>query len=379
MIELCKYFGECGGCSLQNIPYETQLNNKKELITKLLNITNTKDINIFSSSSLEYRNRMDFVFNDIGIGFRQKNKWHKFVDIEKCNISNKKLNDLLAEVRTHFAKEDNFNFKSKTGTYKYALIRTPGKDSLISFVVNKNSQNLQQAIQKIKDFAKITSANNILITYVPLQSDISFSSDYEIIKGSDTLTEEILGYQFKFSAQGFFQNNSKIANMIQDYVQKLLINYITQDEYKSKNYSLLDLYGGVGTFGIINSKLFSRTYIVEIDPNCIASAKENILLNNCKNVNVINIDAKNISAIEALLTLGPLFVITDPPRAGMSDETLFYINRVLPKVIMYVSCNPVSLAKDLLKLSEYTIKSVAVFDIFPQTEHIETIVELIKK
>jgi len=362
MAPKCKYFGKCGGCTSQHIDYATQLENKKRLVQQGLGVD---DIEVFSGASYEYRNRMDMIFNSKGIGFREKGRWYKIVDIDKCAISNNKLNKLIKEVREFFHNPDYFDIKKKTGTLKYAVIRTPSKSSSISFVLNSESRNISNAIELIKRFSEQTSADNIIITYASPASDLSVTDDYFVVKGKNYLQEEFCSMMFKYPVQGFFQNNSAMAQKMHMYVRKLLKRHNTKDK------KLLDLYGGVGCFGIINSKLFKEVWIVEGNEESIEFANINVKDNKAENVFTQVLDAKQIKR----LNIKPDFVITDPPRSGMSPKTIQYLKELNPEVIIYVSCNLNQLAKDIKKLN-YQIKNAAVFDFFPQTPHVETITEL---
>ena len=361
-MEGCYYFGKCGGCSAQHIPYKQQLDNKKKVLES---ITNTK-VEVFSSCPYSYRNRMDLIFHQKGLGFREKGKWWKVIDLKNCAISNERLNLLMQEVLEHFQDPDYFDLRKQTGAFRYAVIRTPSKSSSISFVLNADSSKIGAAITKITEFSKITTAENILVTYVPHKTDMSTSSDYFVVKGSDKLKETFLEKDFEFHAQGFFQNNTSMAEEMQKYVNKILKQYDTKKSY------LLDLYGGVGTFGIINSELFSKVTIIEFSKEAIDSAKRNIENNNIKNTEALVLDAKQIKKLQ----IEPDFIITDPPRAGMHQRTIEYINAIKPKLIIYISCNPQQLKKELPKFKNYSINSAATFDLFPQTPHSEAIVEL---
>ncbi|MEM4259958.1 MAG: 23S rRNA (uracil(1939)-C(5))-methyltransferase RlmD [Candidatus Woesearchaeota archaeon] len=363
---LCCYFRKCGGCSAQHINYSTQLENKKKL---LINRIKYEDVKIFFDNNYNYRNRMDFIFHRNGLGLREKGKWYSIIDIEKCVISNEKLNLLLREIREFFNDCDYFDIRKKTGTFKYAVLRTPGDNSSISFVLNENSTRLNEAIKKIKEFAKISCANNIIVTYVPANSDISISNNYFVVKGTEKLKETLLDSEFYYSIQGFFQNNTVMTNKMHEYIHKILEKY-KEDTLKS---SLLDLYGGVGTFGIINAGLFKSVIIVENDKNCIDSVEENIKNNNVKNIKAIILDAKQLGRLKLKQ---PLFVITDPPRSGMDEKTIIELKKLKPKVIIYISCNVDRLGKDIPKFKDYKIKSAAMFDLFPQTPHIEAVVEM---
>ena len=361
-MEGCYYFGKCGGCSAQHIPYKQQLDNKKKVLE---GITNTK-VEVFSSCPYSYRNRMDLIFHQGGLGFREKGKWWKVIDLKNCAIANEKLNQLMQEVLDFFQDPDYFDLKRQTGTLRYAVIRTPTKTSSISFVLNANSTKIAEAVEKIKEFAQQTSAENILVTYVPKKTDMSTSLDYFVVKGTDHLKETFLEKEFEFHAQGFFQNNTSMAGEMQKYINKILKQYDTKKSY------LLDLYGGVGTFGIINSDLFSKVTIVEFSKEAIDSAKVNIKNNNITNAEALVLDAKQIKKLQ----IEPDFIITDPPRSGMHNNTIEYINAIKPKLIIYISCNPQQLKKELPRFKDYTINSAAIFDLFPQTPHSEAIVEL---
>jgi len=363
----CRFFGKCGGCSNQHVPYELQLENK---LIKLKTAINYSNIKVYFDNPFHYRNRMDFIFHKHGMGLRKKGKWWDIVDIDYCSIANEKLNAILQEVRQFFKDCDYFDLKKKTGTFMYAVIRTPSNDSSVSFVLNKDSLRLNNAIEKVKGFAKQTTANNIIITYVHSQSNVSISEDYFVVKGSDVLKESYLGKEFHYNVQGFFQNNTIMAEKMHQYVHDILTSYNSGNAY------LLDLYGGVGTFGVINSELFKHVTIVESFPGCIDSAKENLMINNVSNAEAILLDAKNL---KKLSFPKPLYVITDPPRSGMHPNTIKQLTELKPEVIIYVSCNVNQLAKEIKHFKEYEIKSAALFDLFPQTNHMESVVELVRK
>jgi 23S rRNA (uracil-5-)-methyltransferase RumA len=366
MEPLCPYFGKCGGCSSQHISYSQQIEAKKK---QLANAIKFEGIPVFHGKEYNYRNRMDFIFNNAGLGFRKKQNLRQVVDVENCAISEEKLNLLLKEARAFFKDVDVFDAKKNTGTFRYAVIRTPKDDSSISFVLNSDSQNVAQAIEKIKLFAETSKANNIIITYVPKNTDSSVSNDFFAVKGSDVLKENLLGKTFFYSVQGFFQNNTDMAEKLQEYVNSLLKNY------EAKDAQLLDLYAGVGTFGIVNANLFKEVKIVESAKECIDAAEKNIRANNITNAEAVLLDAKNLKKLE-LKT--PLFVITDPPRSGMHPRTIDQLNNLNPELIIYISCNIQQLSKDLPKFKGYKLKSAAMFDLFPQTPHIEAVVELVR-
>ncbi len=363
--KICKHFGQCGGCSLQHIEYGIQIKNKAEIIQKALDF---HEIKIYESNPYHYRNRMDFIFHNQGLGFRKKGVWHKIIPVDECLIANQKINDLAKEIKEFFKEVDAFHLKKQTGTFKYALIRATRFTNAISFVLNEDSSRLNQAVELIKRFASQSTAENIVITYVPKKSDISYGSEYFSVKGYDELYEEFLGKRLYFSIQGFFQNNSNVAEKMHEHINGILRNYNTKDA------ALIDLYGGVGSFGIVNSELFNMTYIIESFELAQRFAEKNIEYNKAR-AKFFNIDAGSIKKLELN---GRIFLILDPPRSGISPKALPHIKALNPEAIIFISCNPKIIKKEISYFKEYKIKSLAFFDMFPQTNHSEAVVELIR-
>jgi len=366
-MELCKYFGKCGGCELQNIEYKKQLEIKRKKIEKLLNVERIK---LFAANPFFYRNRMDFAVSKEGLGLKKKGKWDQIVKIDECSISNQKINMLAKEIRQIVRRIEPFDEKTKNGALKGVVIRAPRYSSSVSFVLNKDYEKLKEAEKEIEESAKKISAENILITYVPRERPVSVSEEYKVLKGNGKLKEKFLGKAFYFPAQGFFQTNSEMAEKMHEYVNSLL------KKYETKNKTLIDLYSGVGCFGIINSSLFKEVLMIENFLDCVKCAEENIKENKIKNAKIIGLDAKELRELKLERKS---IAITDPPRKGMHKKTIKEIRRISPEVIIYVSCNPKKFAEELKNFREYLPKSVALFDFFPHTPHCEIVVELVRK
>ena len=360
----CPVFGLCGGCRYQNIPYEKQLKSKKQRISSFIEMD---DIEVFSGTPYSYRNRMDFSFNPKGLGFKKIGTWDTPVDIEKCPISTDHVNSILTELRSFFKGVDSFNFKTRCGTYKYALVRATDFGGSVSISLNRDSPHFMDACENVKQYAKESCCENVLVAYVNSQKDMSISEEVEILKGSDMMYENFSQKKFMYSIQGFFQNNSVVAQMLHYYVTKNIKNW------GCSGGMLLDLFGGVGTFGILNSEFFSKILILESDIRSIDAAKQNIALNKADNVEAVVCDVKGVRDIPVD---DELYVIVDPPRSGIHPKAVRSLRRMLPEKIFYISCNPDKLETDLIELREYEVSSCAVFDMFPQTPHVETAVEL---
>ncbi len=363
----CPVFGVCGGCSWQDVSYEEQLERKKNTFTALLG---RDDVNVFSGPPYGYRNRMDLSFTGQGIGFREKGKWWSKVDVEWCPISNSRLNELIALVRESFTGADAFDNKKKTGTYMFAVIRTPRLSTSVSFVLNRESPGLEEARRRIEDFAGGAAnrgPDTIVITPMEPRRDDSKSEEYTLVKGSPMLRERYLDYELLFPVQGFLQTNSGMAEKMVEYVRELC---------EESEGHLLDLYGGIGTFGITNAHRFETLTIIESVGEAIEAARRNLVLNKVKNGTALVSDAKRLKEIELP---SPLTVITDPPRSGMHPKTIGELGRLRPDKIIYVSCNEKQLVRELELFEGYEARRAALFDLFPQTPRMESIVELARR
>jgi 23S rRNA (uracil-5-)-methyltransferase RumA len=359
----CAYFGKCGGCSSQHIDYEIQVENKKKQLARATGTTPEA----FTGKLYNYRTRMDFIFCKEGLGFRKHKKPAEIVHTDNCTIANDGVNRIAIEVAKEFKDIDFFDFKNYKGTYKYAVIRAPPGDSSLSFVLNQDSNRLNEAVEKIKNFA--SSARNIIIAYVAHSTNVSVSEDYFIVKGKDNLCEDLLGKKFQYPIQGFFQNNHELAELMHKYVRGILEKQNTMD------YELLDMYSGVGTFGIINADLFKKVTMIESYKKSADFANKNILANNAQNAASHALESKQMKRLKLARQL---IIITDPPRTGMDNETIAQINQLSPEKIIYISCNADQLAKDIKKFKNYIAGKAGLFDLFPHTPHSESIVELNK-
>ncbi len=367
MEAMCPYFGRCGGCSHQDTEYERQLEGKARNLAEAIGFS---DIRAHAGRPFEYRSRMDFAFHSLGLGLRERGAFDKFVDIERCAISNPELNSLLAEVRAHFSGVFYFDVRRRFGAFCYAVIRTPPGDSSVSIVLNRKDRRLEEAVDRVRVYAETTMARNVLVTYVPHNRNVSVSDEFEVIKGSDMLSESYLERRFQFPVQGFFQVNHEMAIQVHAYCTERLSAYSTDQA------TLLDLYGGVGTFGILNAAGFKRVLILENYPPAVRAAERNIAVNGIVNTETICRDARYLNQLELPR---PLFVILDPPRSGIHPKALKQLNRLECEGILYVSCNPKLLGRDLLELDRFRIRSAGLFDMFPQTPHLEAVLELVPR
>lgn len=317
----CKYFGFCGGCDLMHINYKNQLKYKQEKIENIVTKYLKKDIkinNIIYDSNINYRNKVKFQVSK-NIGF-YKNESYEVICIDKCLIANDRINKCIP----YLNKLDLQNINSITcKTYL---------DKLMISIDAKNNIN----IDPLKDIADSIYVNN------------------KHVYGIKKLLEQINEYSFVVSSNSFFQINKKVCIKLYNKIK----------EYVGNNQNILDLYCGCGTIGIYVNKN-NNVLGIEINKDAVNDALENKKINNLNNVNFICGDSSIKTDFKSDI------VIVDPPRIGLSKATINNINILKPQKIIYVSCNPITLVRDLNMFDMYDIIEITPFDMFPNTKHVE--------
>lgn len=337
---ICKYFNLCGGCDLMHMSYKNQLlfkqNKIKNIIDRYTNIDSNVVKEILYFTDLYYRNKVVFKV-DKNIGFYDK-KSYNIVPIDKCLISSKKINYLLKIIRT--CNLDNI---------KQIMIRTNEVDSLVVIYTNKISSEI---INKLKNECSI----------------IRYDKKYEIISGKGYIEDKIGDYKFIISPDSFYQVNKDTVKLLYDKV----LEYLNP----SKEESVLDLYSGTGTIGIYISKYVKNVLSIEINKFANEDALRNKKLNNVNNIKFICDDVSN--EIDKIKNIDS--IIVDPPRSGLDNKTINYLKKIKSRKIIYVSCDPMTLARDLEKLSEvYNVAEITPVDMFPNTSHVECVSLLCRK
>ncbi len=383
----CSLFGQCGGCSFQNIPYETQLLEKQNGILRLFQTAGHPlpvTPEIFSGEPWSYRSRMDFAFFLDGMGLRKKKSFRHILPVRECFIALPLIQKNLEEVWAWWenAKQDldPFEVVKQTGTLKYTTFRAAAntRDSSLTFVLNEVSENRAAVESQIAAFAKTSSIPNILIGAVERKRDASITENAVPVKGSRILEEKILGRGIRYDNQSFFQNNTAMIEKLAAWVrEKITASALPRPQ-------LLDLYGGAGTFAVSLGDLFEKTTLIEIQGPNVTLAEENMKNAGVKNPSVICGDVLEIwkqsgEALEQSFSR-PLTVVLDPPRAGLHPKFLKKIMELAPERILYVSCSPARFVDEWKTFSTlYDMPSFALFDLFPQTPHLEAAAELILK
>ena len=381
----CEYFGLCGGCAMQHLSYESQLQHKHEQVQTLLQnagITGYEDMGILGSpSEWAYRNKMEFSFGDackdgpMTLGMHRKNSTFDIITVDGCKIVEDDFNMILRFV-LRYAQSFNLPFykkKSHEGFLRYLIVRRSEStgDLLINLVTttqrNFDFTELANYLVHLGTKGKITG---ILHTYSDTLADAVKPESTKVLYGQDSFTETILGLQFNISPYSFFQTNTKGAELL----YKTALN-MPQD-ITSK--VVFDLYSGTGTIAQIMATKAKEVYGIEIVEEAVEKAKENAQLNRLTNCHFVAGDV--LKEVENL-HVKPELIVLDPPREGIHPKAIDKIIGFDAKELLYISCKPTSLARDLpvFEQAGYKVQKVCCVDMFPHTYHVETIAYLVKE
>lgn len=381
----CIHFGPCGGCTYQTISYETQLNLKAEQVRRLLDpvCSDYEFLGIKGSpDQWGYRNKMEFSFGDerkdgpLALGLHKKGSFHDIVTTTACQIVNEDYNQILSCVLTYFEKLGTGFYKKMThvGYLRHLLVRRGQKTGEILVNLITSSQwggeaSEESVLNTLKEELLALKLNGsivgVLHTVNDSQADIVQSDRTDILYGQDFFYEEILGLRFKISTFSFFQTNSLGAEVLYDTAREFV--------GETKDKLIFDLYSGTGTIAQLLAPVAKKVIGVEIVEEAVIAARENTALNGLKNCEFIAGDVlKVIDSIEDK----PDLIVLDPPRDGIHPKALDKIIDYGVDRLVYISCKPTSLARDLVVLQErgYKVEKVCAVDMFPNTVHVEAII-----
>ena len=388
---LCEHFDWCGGCTTQQLDYKKQLYYKQKQIYDILNrIGKAEDLRINTiigcDKTFNYRNKMEYTFSgvpwyigdesydDIIIGLHVPKRFDKILSINKCHINHDIFNDILAISKKVSVKENMipYNVRKHKGFLRFLVIKigVHTNEVMVNLVTAGYKPDIiKPLVNALRD--KIPSIKSIVNTINTRKSNI-VSGTSKLIYGREYINEKIGKYVFKISANSFFQTNP--------YQVKILYDYIIKTANFKKNDIVYDLYCGTGTIGIYVANLVKKVYGIEIVEDAIEDAKFNAKENNIDNIQFYCGDLKDILDSKEMQDIEqPTTIIVDPPRPGLHSNTIKNILTLSPNKIIYVSCNPATMARDieLLVSEKYTIKDLQPIDMFPHTPHIECVTTLI--
>lgn len=392
----CRYFGKCGGCKWQMLPYDKQLYYKqKQVSDQLARIGGVAGVpinNILGAdNTTHYRNKLEYTFCDRrwfdssdanvdkesrdaeGLGFHVQGMFDRVIDIDKCWLQREPSNEVRNELRNFTRRDgyDYYNCRSHEGMMRNLMVRTSTVgETMVVVVFAKHEMHLIEDVMNHIDekFPDLTS-----LQYVVNEKFNDTIYDLEVVcwKGRDFIYEELDGLKFKINAKSFFQTNT-------EQTLKLYRKAVEYAEVGSDDV-VYDLYTGTGTIANFVARHCRKVVGIESVPEAIVDARINSETNGITNTSFFVGDMKDVLTEKFIAENGrPDIVILDPPRAGVHENVINVIKKVAPRKIVYVSCNPATQARDISLLSDmYKVTAIQPVDMFPHTHHVENIVKLI--
>lgn len=400
----CEHFGVCGGCKWQHIPYEEQLKFKQQQVVDAL--TRIGKVQLPECSPIDgskdiffYRNKLEFTFSckrwltfdevksgvqydDMNaLGFHIPDCFDKVLDIRKCWLQDDISNQIRLDIR-QFAIAQGLTFydlRNQVGLLRNMVVRTASTGELMLIVIfgEENEAQIRLVLDHLKEqFPQITSLMYVVNTKC---NDAWSDLPCRCWSGKDHIYEEMEGLRFKVGPKSFYQTNSKQAYTLYKYARQFAGLAPSADGRAPEQLPLVyDLYTGTGTIANFVSRSARQVVGIEYVPEAIEDAKVNSAVNGIQNTLFYAGDMKDILTDDFIAQHGrPDVIITDPPRAGMHEDVINVILNAEPKVIVYVSCNPATQARDLQLLDvKYRVTHIQPVDMFPHTQHVENVVRL---
>jgi len=374
----CATYKRCGGCSLRHMTYESTLKLKRQVVQNLVNKGLTKKVEVLETIGMEnpynYRNKAQYPVGlnsegqpEVGV-FAQRT--HTIIPIQTCLIQTE-ISQKIAKTILNFVKEKNiqvYNEENQKGLLRHIVIKV-GKYTnqvMCILVVNDSKFNQEQELVKLL-CEKYPEIKTIVKNINNKNTNVILGKENINLYGNGYIEDKLGEYIFKISPMSFYQVNPVQAEIL----YTTAINQANLD----KNDILFDLYCGIGTIGIFASKYVNKVYGIEIVPQAIEDAKENAKINDVKNIEFICGDVE--VAFDELINkekIVPSAIIVDPPRKGLDNKTVENIAKIKPAKLVYISCNPATMVRDLTKLENiYNIKAIQPVDMFPWTNGVESI------
>lgn len=372
----CPNYKKCGGCQLQNLPYERQLSFKQVKVIKLLGRYHHVSEIIGMEHPYHYRNKVQAAFANRGgaiVSGVYQSSTHRIVPVDSCLIEDERADEIIVTVRKLLKsfKLKAFDDVSMRGFLRHVLIKR-------SFSTGQVMVVLVTGEAKFPDESKFVNAllsrHSEITTIVQninnKRTSLVLGEQSRVLYGSGYIEDILCGRTFRISAKAFYQ-----INPVQTEV---LYGKAMEFAALDGRGTVIDAYCGTGTIGIIASGGAERVIGVELNPDAVADARVNASLNNVKNIEFYNADAGKFMVDLAASGEKVDAVIMDPPRAGASLDFLRSLVTLSPERIVYISCNPETQARDLSFLTRkgYKVRRIQPVDMFPHTEHVETVVLL---
>ena len=380
----CITYKRCGGCNLRHMNYQKTLELKKDIVQNLVNKNLKIDLQVKDTIGMEnpfsYRNKAQY---PVGLNKQGKpiigvfaNRTHEVIETNGCMIQNKQ-SEKIAKYICEFADRNNisvYNEETRKGLLRHIVIKVGIKTNEIMCILVLNGKEINNEQKLIKELvSNFPNIKTIVKNINTKNTNVILGKENITIYGDGYIYDKLGDYTFKISPLSFYQ-----INPVQT---EKLYNLALEKAELTGNEILLDLYCGIGTIGIFMANKAKAVYGIEIVEDAIKDAKENCKINNISNAKYYAGDTEKLLAdlIEKEKII-PDVIVVDPPRKGLDKTTIENIKKIKPKKVIYISCNPATLIRDLSCLIEnYEVQEIQPVDMFPFSHHIENISVLIRK
>lgn len=377
----CPTYKRCGGCSLRHINYDETLKIKRDMVQNLANKTLDNGIKINEVLGMEapynYRNKLQYPVgvdkcgNPIMGVFARRS--HEIIEVQKCLIQNEKAEQVAKRI-FEFIKENNipvYNEITGQGAIRHIVVKIGIRTNEIMCIIVSNKEKFDKESELVQEIVSKFSNIKTIIKNVNSKNTNVILGDKNIVLYGDGYIYDKLGeYTFKISANSFYQTNPVQTEKL--YNKAIEFARLNEEDI------LCDLYCGIGTIGIFASKKVKKVYGIEIVKEAVEVAKENAKINNVNNIEFIIGDVEQ--AFKDLIeekNIIPTAIIVDPPRRGLDETTISKILDLEVKKLVYVSCNPATMVRDIKLMNEkYEVKEIQPIDMFPFTSSIENVAVL---
>lgn len=378
----CEVATKCGGCQLQHMSYEAQLEWKQSKVyNALTRIGGLKDIEVLPTLGMEapahYRNKAQYPIRKengkVQIGFYMS-RTHKVVDWSTCGIQDKRCEQIIEIVR-NFLEVNNISIydeETHKGLVRHLMIKTGFYTGEVMVCLVVNGNELPHSDKLLEALHAVEGLTSVLLNINKAKTNVILGHEIKVLEGRDYIIDTIGDLKFKISALSFFQVNPEQTKVLYDKA----LEYAELEG----NETVWDAYCGIGTISLFLAQKAKKVYGVEIVAPAIENARENAALNDIHNAEFFVGKAEEVIPEQYANGLTADTIVVDPPRKGCDQALLETLVKMNPKKIVYVSCDPATLGRDLGYLDQqgYKVEKVQPVDMFPHTTHVETVVKLVK-
>lgn len=398
----CPHFGQCGSCIYLSLPYEETLKIKEEQVKRLLEPVLSRQMEdwIFEGAKANpaifgYRNKMEFTFGDeikdgpLALGMHKRGSFYDIVSVKECQIVDRDYRRILACTLDFFQEQKDqgqpvsfYHRLRHDGYLRHLLVRKAARtgEILIALVTTTQTADLleEQMLvawrEKLLQLSLQGTIVGIMHVKNDSQADVVQSDETDILYGRDYFYEELLGLQFRISLFSFFQTNSLSAELLYNTAREYILGILGEKEGQI----IYDLYSGTGTIAQMLAPVAKKVIGVEIVEEAVVAARENAALNGLHNCEFV---AGDVLKVLDTIAEKPDMIVLDPPRDGVHPKALDKIIKYGVEHILYISCKPTSLARDLevFLARGYVVRRCVAVDQFSWTGHVETVVLLTRR